>query len=208
MTRHRGLGQGGAAVLGLWLSVQAARAAGGESPPWFLAPDPAVPALETYRDWPPPALLEHFYALPWGPLAFRRAELFGHPVFFVLTVNWSRAAQRLAAETLKDPKLARTLTDGYISVVVNADLRPDVRERYQTGNWPVTALLLPDGRPMLTEANERGEPRPITMGELDPARLGYLLEQGTIYLAKWQPHLSELAEKWVAQESPKLAEPG
>ena len=204
MRRHRGAGPGGAAVLGLVLSVPGVA---GEGPPWFLAPDPAVPALETYRDWPPAELLERFYALPWGPLAFHRAELFGQPVFFVLTVNWSRAAQRLAAETLANPEIARRLTDGYISVVVNADLRPDIRERYQTGSWPVMALLLPDGRPMLSEANERGEPRPITLGELDPARFGYLLDQGTTYLAQSQPRLLQLAETWVAQESPKPAPP-
>jgi hypothetical protein len=136
-----------------------------ESSGYLLPPDPAVPAQESYRGWPGADLSDRFYGLPWSRMAFNRAELFGQPVLLVLTVDWNRSAQRLATEVLTDTRVLRVLNQGYITVVVNADLEPDIRERYQTGAWPVLAFLLPDGNPILSPANESGEPKPITTSE-------------------------------------------
>lgn len=177
-------------------------------PTYFESFDPAVPALETYRDWPPDEALERFYGLPWSRMAFRRAELFGRPVFFVLAVNWNRPSQRLAKEILADPTVARTLNQGYISVVVNADLRPDIRERYQTGAWPAMAFLLADGNPMLSNANDVGEAQPITTSTLNKETLTFLLREGTVYWKKWPGLLMSLGAQWMESEGPEAPEPG
>jgi uncharacterized protein YyaL (SSP411 family) len=170
--------------------------------PLYESYDPRVPALESYRDWPPDELLERFYGLPWSRLSFRRSELFGQPVFLVLTVDWSRAAQRLATEVLTDPDVLRMLNQGYISIVVNADLRPDVRERYQTGAWPGMAFLLPNGKPMLSEANDLGVAKPITTSELDEDTLLFLLREGLVYWKTWTRVLIDAGDRWADEEGP------
>ena len=105
-----------------------------------------VPAQHAFRDWPPVALRERPYWLPWSREVFQRATLFGEPVFFLLTVNWNRAAQQLEQATLADRDVLRLINSRYVSLKVNADLRPDIRERYQTGVWPAVAFLLPNGK--------------------------------------------------------------
>ncbi len=209
----RGWRVGALAALASSLGCQATALAGtGELPPADAAAaallDPAVPALETFRGWPPPELLERFHGLPWGPLAFHRAELFGRPVFFVLTVDWSRGAQRLATETLVEPEVVRALNQDYITVLVNADRRPDIRERYQTGAWPSMALLLPDGNPMLSQANDLDEVRPISTSELAPQPLLFLLREGTVYWNKWSSELRRTGSLWAKQEGPEQPDPG
>jgi uncharacterized protein YyaL (SSP411 family) len=170
--------------------------------------DPAIPALETYRNWPPDEALERFYGHPWSRMAFRRAELFGRPVFFVLAVNWNRQSQRLAKETLTAPAVARMLNQGYVTVVVNADLHPDIRERYQTGAWPTMSFLLPDGNPVVSNANDEGQAKPITTSTQDEETLLFLLREGSVYWRKWPDLLTSLGARWRDSEGPDPPEPG
>jgi uncharacterized protein YyaL (SSP411 family) len=170
--------------------------------------DLTVPAPESYRGWPTPEVLEQFYAIPWGQRAFRRAGLFAQPVFFVLTVNWNRAGQELARSTLQDPEVLHRLNQGYITVLVNADLRPDIRERYQTGGWPVVAFLLPDGAPMLSRVNDRGVAKPITTSAVDRESLLFLLREAAVYWSRQREALLEGGARWAAEEGPDPPEPG
>ena len=126
----------------------------------------------------------------------------------ILTVDWNRASQRLAGETLTDPKIRRLLNQGYIVVLVNADLRPDIRERYQTGAWPAMAWLLPNGQPMLSEVNEMGRAKPITTSEMDVDSLSYLLHEGLVYWGRWRGQLMEAGRRWTEDEGPEELEPG
>ena len=70
-----------------------------EVPIYLEGIDASLPAQEAFRDWPPDSLIHRYYGLPWSWAAFRRASLFGRPVMLVLTVDWSRASQRLLTET-------------------------------------------------------------------------------------------------------------
>jgi uncharacterized protein YyaL (SSP411 family) len=170
--------------------------------------DPSVPAQETYGDWPGDEELERFYGLPWSRLAFNRAQLFGQPIFLVLTVDWSRGAQRLAGEVLSDPEVLRVLNQGYVSVVVNADLRPDIRERYQTGVWPAMAFLLPNGKPILSQANDMGQAKPIVSSDVNNESLIFLLKEGSLYWRKWPDLLLKVGEQWAENEGPPPPDPG
>jgi uncharacterized protein YyaL (SSP411 family) len=134
-------------------------------------------------------------------MAFERASLFGRPVFFVLTVNWNRAAQRLSDDTLADPELLRAINRGYVSVKVNADLRPDIRERYQTGAWPMVAFLLPNGKPMLSQAQDLSVARPITTTAVDAEKMLFLVNEGRVYWDKWSRLLLDVGDYWVGREA-------
>ncbi len=159
-----------------------------------------LPAQEAFRDWPPAELLDRLYWFPWSPFAFQRAALFERPVFLLLTVSWSRPARRMLEQTLQDRRVQRSLNAGWLCVLVDADRRPDVRERYQTGVWPVGAFLLPDGLPMLSQANPEGVARPITTGYVDAEALLFLLREGRIYFDRWQNLLSGVGEVWRERE--------
>ncbi len=171
--------------------------------PFFLkGVDLALPAQEAFRSWPTDEVLsKHLYPLPWGLSAFRTASLFGRPVLLVLHAPWSLASERFLTETLRDPDVVRTINDGFVLVVVDADRRPDIRERYQTGSWPGLNFLLPDGRPMISSANASGSPAPITAGFVDPQTLRYLLEQARMYLARNATSLAEQAAKWIQEDA-------
>lgn len=163
-------------------------------------PDWDVPSQHAFREWPPAELSERLYPLPWSPMAFRRAEVFSRPVFFMLTVDWSRAAQRLIRDVLSDPDVRRIINDEYIMIVANADLRPDVRERYQTGVWPVVAFLLPDGNPMLSQVADQDAARPITTTAVDKQTLLFLLTEGVKYWDRRSGLLRQVGREWSARE--------
>ena len=196
-----------ALVLGPWGGLVAAE---GErsGQPYLEGLDLTLPAFETFRGWPPDELIDRLYRLPWNEHAFRRAALFGRPVFFVLTVDWSRAAQKLVTETLADPEVLRAINESYILVVVNADLRPDIRARYQTGGWPAMALLLPTGYPVLSRANDFQEAQPITTSDVAKESLLFVLREGTIYWNLRAALLAQVGQRWGAQEGPDEPVPG
>lgn len=59
------------------------------------------------------------------------------------------------SESYENPDIATIINDQFVAVKVDRDERPDVDARYQSavnaisgqGGWPLTAFLLPDGRP-------------------------------------------------------------
>jgi len=172
------------------------------------AVDEGVPAQETFGSWPPPELRERLYRLPWNAYALRRAAFFNRPVLFVLTVDWSRASQRLVDETLRDPEILRTINTGYITVAVNADLRPDIRERYQTGAWPALEFLIPGGQPLLSQVNDLGVAKPITTSATDKETLLFLLREGIVYWGRWTELLVRVGQTWAEREGPEDTVPG
>jgi len=93
-------------------------------------------------------------------------------------------------------------------VLVNADLRPDVRERYQTGAWPVMAWLLPNGQPLLSQVNDKGLAKPITTSEVSVDTLALLLHEGLVYWRKWKGSLIEAGQRWTDDEGPADPERG
>jgi uncharacterized protein YyaL (SSP411 family) len=164
------------------------------------------PAQSAFRSWPPKELIERPYWLPWGPLAIQRATLFNQPVFLLVTVPWNRSAQAMAAGPLADPTVLRTLNQDYLTILVSADRRPDVYARYGTGNWPAISLLLPDGSPLVSQANAQGIALPITFGPSDVKGVMFNLNEGRKYFDKWQNVLqgiSQVYEKRVDLEDSK-----
>lgn len=166
--------------------------------------DPAAqPALERFRDWPPDALTARAYWEPWSPGSFIKAALFGRPVLFVMAPRWNLSSRRMMDEVLSDDRVLRVVNEMFVPVLVNVDRRPDLRERYQTGAWPVIAFLLPTGNPILSRANEARVQQPITVGAVDVDAMVFLLEEGREYYDKWTRPLTDVGEGWRRREKPE-----
>jgi hypothetical protein len=185
----------------------AAASAGGASV-FLKGVDLNVPAQEGFRGWPPPEFRNRVYPLPWSRYVFQQAKLFGRPLLFVLGVPSSRPVQRFYTETIQDPRVQEAINEGFVLVVVNADRHPDIKERYQTGTWPSIALLMPDGNPMVSQANPQGKSLPITAGFLDAEGMLFLLEQGRLYFDKWRNFLEGVGQHWARSEDSAEGEPG
>ena len=211
--RARGRKMGLAAVvLAAGLAVVAGTAAAVETEPRDETPpdrslprylegvDLDLPSQAAFRDWPPAALVERPYWLGWGEGAFRRAVLFDRPVLFVMTVRWSRSAWEMVTGTLADGEVLRAVNQDFVSILVNADRRPDVAMRYATGAWPVVAFLNQNGTPMLSQANEEGIAKPITIGPVGTEPMRFFLNEGAVYYKKWGSFLVGLGNEWTRRE--------
>jgi uncharacterized protein YyaL (SSP411 family) len=175
-------------------------------PSYLKGIDLSQPAQFAFTAWPSKDLQERAYWLPWSTLSLQRALVLNQPIFLLVTVPWNRAAQRMASEALADPLVLRALNHDYISLLVSADRRPDIYARYGTGNWPAISLLLPNGAPMLSQANEQGKALPISIGPTSAKNVLFNLSEGRKYFDNWQDVLqgvSQVYEKRVDLEDLK-----
>jgi len=162
-----------------------------------------VPVQQQFADWPPPDLLHRNYWFPWSWRTFQRASLFNRPVFLLIDSRWNLNAHHAREELLGDATIQERLNQGYITIYVNADERPDIVERYQTGTMPVMSLLLPSGNPLITKNTPTGEGMPITIGAVDLERMLFLLEQGNIYYDMWTNFLTHVGQEWAGMVEPE-----
>jgi len=81
----------------------------------------------------------------WGPAPFEEARASDRPLLLYLTAPWCTWCAEMDREVWTDPGIAANVHDGFVPVRVDADRRPDVRERYQPGGFPATVLLAPSG---------------------------------------------------------------
>jgi uncharacterized protein YyaL (SSP411 family) len=190
-------------------SLPAEAAAPAATLPFFLeGVDLTQPSQQAFRSWPPEAVRDRAYWLPWSWLTFQRANILRQPVLMVLTVPWSLPAQKVMTDTLTDVTVLRVANESVLMVLVNADRRPDLRDRYRTGSLPALSLLLPNGMPMLSQANPSGLALPISLGYVRPDGLIFALQEGKIYFDRWDSVLSGVAvafEERTRQEVPKAA---
>jgi len=91
----------------------------------------------------------------WGPKAFAAAEQTGSPILLSLVTPWSPECAAMDASTYAEPRLAAHVNDGFVPIRVDADRRPQIRDRYTMGGFPSTVFLTPNGR-VLTGATYLG----------------------------------------------------
>lgn len=106
-----------------------------------------------------PYLLQHAHNpvdwYPWGDEAFRKAHEESKPVFVSIgysTCHWCHVMER---ESFEDQEVADILNEGFISVKVDREERPDIDSLYMSvcqamtgsGGWPLTVFLTPDRKP-------------------------------------------------------------
>jgi hypothetical protein len=107
-----------------------------------------------------PYLLQHAYNpvdwFPWGQEAFDRARKENKLVFLSIgysSCHWCHVMER---ESFSNAAVAKVLNDNFVCVKVDREERPDVDDIYmtalqtvgQSGGWPLTMFLTPDGKPI------------------------------------------------------------
>jgi uncharacterized protein YyaL (SSP411 family) len=97
--------------------------------------------------------------IKWQPFAaatFASAQQQNKPVIIDIGANWNHQCRQMAAEAYADANVVQALNDKFVCVKVDADLQPDVAQRYRAAyqlinsrdtEYPLTVFALPDGRP-------------------------------------------------------------
>ena len=91
----------------------------------------------------------------WSEEAFALAAREDKPILLDIGAVWCHWCHVMDRESYEDPKLAGIVNRHYVAIKVDRDERPDVDSRYQAavaaiagqGGWPLTAILMSDGRP-------------------------------------------------------------
>jgi hypothetical protein len=106
-----------------------------------------------------PYLLQHAYNpvdwYEWGEEAFARAGAEDKPVFLSVGYAACHWCHVMAHESFEDPAIAAILNQGFVSIKVDREERPDVDGIYmdavvaltRQGGWPMSVFLTPAGRP-------------------------------------------------------------
>ena len=92
---------------------------------------------------------------PWGNEAFEEARKRGVPVLLSVgysSCHWCHVMER---ESFEDHQIAAMMNDGFVSIKVDREERPDVDSVYMTavqamtgqGGWPMTVFMTADGEP-------------------------------------------------------------
>ncbi|MGH9057057.1 MAG: thioredoxin domain-containing protein [Acidimicrobiales bacterium] len=92
---------------------------------------------------------------PWGEEAFAAARRRDVPILLSIGYSACHWCHVMAHESFEDPATAKVVNDGFVSIKVDREERPDVDSIYMEavqavtggGGWPMTVFLLPDGRP-------------------------------------------------------------
>ncbi|MGI8907273.1 MAG: thioredoxin domain-containing protein [Candidatus Sumerlaeaceae bacterium] len=94
---------------------------------------------------------------PFTASTFAAAATSNKPVLIDIGANWNHQCRIMAAETYKSADVVQALNDQFVCVKVDADLQPDVAQRYMAAyrlinqnretEYPLTVFALPDGRP-------------------------------------------------------------
>ena len=92
---------------------------------------------------------------PWGNEAFEEARRRGVPVLLSVgysSCHWCHVMER---ESFENDHIAAMMNDGFVSIKVDREERPDVDSVYMTavqamtgqGGWPMTVFMTADGEP-------------------------------------------------------------
>ncbi|HSJ55581.1 MAG TPA: DUF255 domain-containing protein [Anaerolineae bacterium] len=81
----------------------------------------------------------------WDDDSFRLADALDLPIMLYITAPWCEPCHLMERTTLADPEVIDAINDSVIPILVDADKRPDVDERYARGGWPTAAFLDANG---------------------------------------------------------------
>lgn len=106
-----------------------------------------------------PYLLQHAHNpvdwSPWGEEAFEKAKKEDKPVFLSIGYSTCHWCHVMAHESFEDREVAEIINEGFVSIKVDREERPDLDHLYMSvcqaltgsGGWPLTVFLTPDKKP-------------------------------------------------------------
>jgi uncharacterized protein YyaL (SSP411 family) len=159
---------------------------------------------------------------PWGEEAFARAREADRPIFLSIgysTCYWCHVMER---ECFSDEDIARQLNDGFVSIKLDREERPDLDEIYmaatqlmtRSGGWPNSVFLTHELKPFFAgtyfpprDAMGRpGFPRVLAaLRETWALRRGEILAQAQAVADGMQEQLAAAAGSSGTAPSPELA---
>ncbi|QSB13925.1 thioredoxin domain-containing protein [Natronosporangium hydrolyticum] len=91
----------------------------------------------------------------WGEPAFAEARRRDVPIMISVGYSACHWCHVMAHESFEDPEVGRALNEGFVSIKVDREERPDVDAVYMTatqamtgqGGWPMTVFATPEGEP-------------------------------------------------------------
>ncbi len=92
---------------------------------------------------------------PWGPVALERARAENKPIFLSIGYSACHWCHVMAHESFEDPRIAEILRQGFISIKVDREERPELDHLYMQavqimtgrGGWPLSVFLTPELEP-------------------------------------------------------------
>ncbi len=168
-----------------------------------------------------PYLLSHAHNpvdwFPWGAEALAKAKAEDKPIFLSIgyaACHWCHVMER---ESFEDPEVARKLNEGFVSIKVDREERPDLDAVYMTatiamsgsGGWPMSVFLTSSGVPFFAgtyfpKGSKYGRPGFLTI--LD--RLGELWRDDRGKLLDQSRELLRALEDEAAAEAPRPIDAG
>ena len=108
---------------------------------------------------------------PWCEEAFEKARREDKPIFLSIGYSTCHWCHVMAHESFEDRKVADLLNQGFVSIKVDREERPDIDSLYMavcqaftgSGGWPTTLFLTPDQKPFFAgtyfpKESQRGMP--------------------------------------------------
>ncbi|MEO6596859.1 MAG: DUF255 domain-containing protein [Planctomycetota bacterium] len=92
------------------------------------------------------------------PATLKAAATADRPVLLVITAPWCQHCREMLATSFVDPQVVAIVQESFVPVLVDAERRPDVNQRYGTGGWPTVAWLTPEGELIAHENFLAAEP--------------------------------------------------
>src|SRR5690606_12565466 len=92
---------------------------------------------------------------PWSQEAFDLARETQRPVFLSAGYSAWHWCHVMPRESFRDPRVASILNEGFVSIKLDREERPDIDDYYLnatqlltgSGGWPLSVFLTPDGKP-------------------------------------------------------------
>lgn len=109
---------------------------------------------------------------PWCPQAFARAKEEDKPIFLSIGYSSCHWCHVMAEESFRDEGIAALLNEGFVSIKVDREERPDIDSIYMAvcqaftggGGWPTTVFLTPEQKPFFAGTYFPKESRPGQLG--------------------------------------------
>ncbi len=131
----------------------------------------------------------------WSVAAFERAKKEDKLLLLDITAVWCHWCHVMDETSYSDPEVIRLLNERFLALRVEADQRPDVQNRYLSGGWPTTAVLVPTGEVLWSGTY------------VPPEQLRQVLAQVEDYYRKNKPTIRARIDSFKTQLSESMAKP-